>query len=63
MDDERAALASKTAAILSELLNFDGQIAELCTISEMEGQFGMPCEEMLNTIMLFVGTFAENDGN
>lgn len=43
-----------TAAILRELFNFDGQVEELCAMSEMEGQFGMPADEMLDTLKEFI---------
>ena len=55
-------LGRKTALILQELFNFDGQIEELCTMSEMEGEFGMSAEEMLNTLRTFIAveTAVEN---
>ncbi len=47
-------LSRKVALILQELFNFDGQVEELCTMSEMEGEFGMPAEEMLNALRTFI---------
>lgn len=47
-------LDRKVALILQELFNFDGQIEELCTMSEMEGQFGMSADEMLSALRTFV---------
>ena len=43
-----------TGAIINELFNFDGQVEELCTMSEMEGQFGMPANDMIETLRSFV---------
>lgn len=44
----------KTGEILRELFNFDGQVEELCTMSEMEGQFGMTADDMIGTLKAFI---------
>lgn len=54
-------LNEKTAAILAELFNFDGQIEELCSMSEMEGQFGMSAEKMLSTLRSFIAANQPED--
>lgn len=51
MDNE---LMRKTGNILSELFNFDGQLEELCTMSEIEGEFGMSADEMIATLKAFI---------
>lgn len=53
-------LVVNTARILDELFNFDGQLEELCTMSEIEGEFGMDSDEMIETLKTFVSTFAED---
>lgn len=53
-------LLVKTALILDELFNFDGQLEELCTMSEIEGEFGMDASEMIETLKTFVSTFAKD---
>lgn len=50
-------LGRDVALILQELFNFDGQIEELCTMSEMEGEFGMSADEMLTTLRTFMASF------
>lgn len=45
----------KVASIIRELFNFDGQIEEMCAMSEMEGEFGMTADEMLETLREFIG--------
>lgn len=58
----RDELIRKTGEILKELFNFDGQISELCVMSEMEGEFGMASDEMLATLQAFVAyATAEED--
>ena len=58
----RDELIRKTGEILKELFNFDGQIDELCAMSEMEGEFGMTGDEMLATLQAFVSyAIAEED--
>ncbi len=49
---------NKVANILDELFQFDGQIEELCSMSEMEGQFGMEATEMIETLQSFIETYA-----
>lgn len=52
----------KTGEILQELFNFDGQVEELCTMSEMEGQFGMTADDMIATLKAFIAyATAEED--
>lgn len=53
-------LVVNTALILDELFNFDGQLEELCAMSEIEGEFGMDSDEMIETLKTFVSTFAED---
>lgn len=53
-------LVVNTALILNELFNFDGQLEELCAMSEIEGEFGMDSDEMIKTLKTFVSTFAED---
>lgn len=53
-------LVVNTALILNELFNFDGQLEELCAMSEIEGEFGMDSDEMIETLKTFVSTFAED---
>lgn len=43
-----------TGRIIEELFNFDWQIEELCTMSEMEGIFDMSAEDMIKTLWDFV---------
>lgn len=52
-------LVVKTALILDELFNFDGQLEELCAMSEIEGEFGMNSGEMVETLKAFVTVFAK----
>lgn len=54
-------LNEATAAILAELFNFDGQIEDLCSMSEIEGQFGMPAEKMLSTLRSFIAANQPED--
>lgn len=51
----------KTSEILSELFNFDGQVEELCTMSEMEGQFGMTADDMIATLKAFIAYAAAEE--
>lgn len=52
----------KTGEILRELFNFDGQVEELCTMSEMEGQFSMTADDMIGTLKAFIAyATAEED--
>lgn len=44
------------AAVLEELFNFDGQIEELCAMSEMEGEFGMSANQMIAALRNFLQT-------
>ncbi len=44
----------KVAAILNELFQFNDQIEELCIMSEAEGEFGMPANEMIFTLRDFI---------
>lgn len=53
-------LVVKTALILDELFNFDGQLEELCVMSEIEGEFGMNSCEMIETLKAFVAAFAKD---
>lgn len=53
-------LVVKTALILDELFNFDGQLEELCAMSEIEGEFGMDSDEMIETLKGFVAAFAKD---
>lgn len=53
-------LVVKTALILDELFNFDGQLEELCTMSEIEGEFGVDADEMIKTLKGFVAAFAKD---
>lgn len=43
-----------TGRIIEELFNFDWQIEELCTMSEMGGIFDMSAEDMIKTLWDFV---------
>lgn len=52
-------LVVKTALILDELFNFDGQLEELCAMSEIKGEFGMNSGEMVETLKAFVTAFAK----
>ncbi len=47
-------LNNKVADILDELFKFDGQMEELCTLSEMESDFGMSYDEMVYTLKEFI---------
>lgn len=51
----------KTGEILKELFNFDGQVEELCTMSEMEGEFGMPADDMVATLKAFIAYATSED--
>lgn len=44
----------QVGAILDELFQFDGQIEELCTESEMQGEFPMSATDMIATLRAFV---------
>ncbi|MCM1324771.1 MAG: hypothetical protein NC218_11685 [Acetobacter sp.] len=44
------------AAVLEELFNFDGQLEELCCMSEMEGEFGLSADEMIAALRSFIQT-------
>lgn len=50
-------VSNDVADILRELFNFDGQIEELCAMSEMEGQFGMSAEQMLDILHEFCNRY------
>ena len=50
----RDELIRKAGEILQELFDFDGQVEELCTMSEMEGEFGMTADDMINTLKAFI---------
>lgn len=47
-------LIRATGRILEELFNFDGQLEELCTMSEIEGEFGMDAGNMLTVLKDFI---------
>lgn len=49
------------AAILAELFNFDGQIEELCAMSEVEGEFGMDSDKMVKTLQAFIAANSAED--
>lgn len=51
----------KTGEILKELFNFDGQVEELCTMSEMEGEFGMSADDMIATLQAFIAYATSED--
>lgn len=51
----------KTGEILKELFNFDGQVEELCTMSEMEGEFGMSADSMIATLKAFIAYATSED--
>lgn len=51
----------KVAAILAELFNFDGQLEELCAMSEMEGQFGMSADDMISVLKSFIAANQPED--
>lgn len=53
------ALISEVAGIIKELFNFDGQIEELCGMSEMEGEFHLTGSEMLAKLHTFVDAYAD----
>lgn len=44
------------AAVLEELFTFNGQIEELCCESEMEGEFGMSADQMIEALHNFIQT-------
>lgn len=48
--------------ILEELLNFNGQLEELCIASEEEGQFCMSANAMIGEIYDFI-SYAKNQNN
>lgn len=47
-------LIIKTGKILEELFNFDGQIEELCCMSEIEGDFDYTSDDMIETLHNFI---------
>lgn len=51
----------KVADILAELFNFDGQLEELCSMSEMEGEFGMPANDMIDVLKAFIAANQADD--
>lgn len=54
IDLQDASNEQKVAYILQELFNFDGQIEDLCCMSETEGVLGMPADEMIDSLKQFI---------
>ena len=51
---DNTCLITEVADILKELFQFDGQIEELCSMSEMEGEFKFNAETMLLKLKAFI---------
>lgn len=54
-------LIKKAGAVIQELFNFDGQVEELCAMSEMEGQFGMDANTMIDVLRQFAAYATSED--
>lgn len=52
--EQKDKLLQNTGAVLEELFNFNGQIEELCSLSEAEGEFSMDSNTMLQTLKDFI---------
>lgn len=57
MPFDEMSITQRAAYIIQELFNFDGQVEELCAMSETEGEFGIESAVMVDTLKQFI---AEN---